>query len=277
MKTTFTLYNQVKIPNIGFGTWQITEGAYESVRMALKAGYRHIDTAEAYGNEAEVGRAIKDSKISRSEMFVTTKLPSHIKTFDETTKHFHESLERLGLDYIDLYLIHAPWPWSAQGTDHTKGNIEAWKAMIGLYEKGLVKSIGVSNFGIKDIEALIAATNFIPHVNQIPLFISVPQNELRTYCALKNILIEAYSPLATGKLLKVSQIVKMAEKYQVTPAQLCIKFCLEIGTLPLPKSTHEERIKNNFDLGFKISETDLEYLLSLKNVFDTHLDDRITN
>ncbi len=277
MKTTFTLYNQVKIPNVGFGTWQITEGAYESVKYALKTGYRHIDTAEAYGNEKEVGKAVKDSRIARSDIFLTTKLPSHIKTYDETIKHFHESLERLDMEYIDLYLIHAPWPWSDQGSDHTAGNIEAWKAMIHLYEKGLIRSIGVSNFGIKDIEALIRATNFIPHVNQIPLFISVPQNELRAYCTSKNILVEAYSPLATGKLLKVDAIVKMAEKYQVTPAQLCIKFCLDLGTLPLPKSTHEERIRNNFDLNFKISESDFNDLLGLKDVFKTHLNERITN
>ncbi len=262
----FKLSNKHVMPAVGFGTWQITEGAYEATLSALNLGYRHIDTAEDYGNEAEVGKAIKDSKIKRSDIFVTTKLPSHIKTYDEALTHFDASLKRLDLTYVDLYLIHAPWPWSHIGSDHTQGNIAVWKAMITLYEKGLIKSIGVSNFSISDIEAIVKATNFVPHANQIPLYISHTQDELRTYCKKHDILVEAYSPLATGKLLKVKEIVDMANKYHVTPAQLCIRFCLELDSVPLPKSTNPDRIKNNFELDFVIDKADLKVLMNLKDI-----------
>ena len=271
----FVLSNGIKIPKVGFGTWQINPGAYEATALALKNGYRHIDTAEAYGNEADVGRAIKDSGINREEIFITTKLPAQIKGYEVAKKHFAESLERLGVDYIDLYLIHAPWPWSDQGSDHTLANIETWKAFIELYRTGKIKSIGVSNFSITEIEALYQATKFYPHVNQIPLFIGVPQNKLREYSSEKGILIEAYSPLATGKLLQIPKIIELAAKYQVTPAQFCIRFCLELDTLPLPKSTNEERIINNAQLDFKISAEDVTTLVNDKDIFETHLATRI--
>ena len=263
---SFTLYNGVTIPKIGFGTWQIKEGddAYRSVRYALEVGYRHIDTAAAYGNEGSVGKAIKDSGIKREHIFVTTKLHSHIKGYESTFVEFEKSLKKLGLEYLDLYLIHAPWPWSAIGTEHTEGNIAAWKAMVALYKAGKVRSIGVSNFEPFHIEPLLKATGFVPHVNQIPFFIGRPQREIRAYCKDKGILVEAYSPLITGKIFKMRIVQKMAEKYGVTMAQLAIRYTLDMGTLPLPKSTHEQWILENTQVDFEISAQDLSLLESVE-------------
>ncbi len=262
----FILNNGISIPKVGFGTWQaLPDDAYNSTLIALKNGYRHIDTAYAYHNEESIGKAIKDSNIKREELFITTKCPAEIKTYLGAKQHFYSSLKALNLDYIDLYLIHAPWPWTNVGQNCDKENIEVWKAFIELYNEGLIKSIGVSNFSIHDIENLVSATNFVPHVNQIRYFIGNRQQELTSYCQNHNILIEAYSPLATGKIVEDEKLLSIAKKYNVTVAQLCIRFCLENNTLPLPKSIHEERIKANIDLDFNISKEDMEILNSLVN------------
>ena len=263
----YVLSNGVKIPKIAFGTWQVAPGdeAYNSVTMALKVGYTHIDTALAYENEESVGKAIKDSKIKRENLFITTKLPSHIKTYEGAKEAFYTSLKYLDCGYIDLYLIHAPWPWSNVGQDCEKGNIEAWKAMIDLYNEGLIKAIGVSNFRPEHIKPLIEATGFVPHADQIRFFIGNTQDEVYNYCKENNILVEAYSPLATGKVLNNPEIVKIAEKYNVTPAKIAIRYCLEKGTLPLPKSTHEERIKANLEIDFKLDKEDIEILDKVHN------------
>lgn len=257
----FTLSNGVKIPAVGFGTWQIpNEDASSSCLMALNAGYRHIDTALAYKNEAGVSDGIKKSGIARKDIFITTKLPASYKGYDECIKYFNESLNNLDTTYIDLYLIHAPWPWSNVGQDCTKENIETWKAMIDLYNMGKVRSIGVSNFHKKDIEALIEATGFVPHVNQIRFFIGNTQNEIYDYCKEKNILIEAYSPLATGSLLNDPVITKIAKKYNTTNANICLSYCYLKGTLPLPKSTHNQRIIDNINFYIEIDEDDMKEL-----------------
>ena len=267
----FTLNNGVKIPSIGFGTWQVAEGeeGYNSCLWALKSGYRHIDTAFVYGNEPSVARAIADSGISRPDIFITTKLPADIKTYDGAKEYFEKSLKNLDTDYIDLYLIHAPWPWSDVGSDHTEGNIAAWSAMIDLYNDGRVRAIGVSNFHVKDIKAIVDATGFVPAVNQIRYFIGNTQNEIAEYCQANNILVEAYSPLATGALVEHSDLTKLAEKYGVSIPQLCIRFCVENGTLPLPKSVNEARIKANLEIDFEISKEDMEYLNSLYHIGPT--------
>lgn len=260
----YTLSNNVKIPAIAFGTWQMSEEeAYNACLFALKHGYKHIDTAYAYNNEKGVGRAIKDSKIPREDIFVTTKLPAQYKTYDEAIKYFYLSLENLGLDYIDLYLIHAPWPWDNVGLDCEEGNVEVWKAFIDLYNKGLVRSIGVSNFRDYNIENLIEKTNFVPHVNQIRYFIGNTQDIVVESCKKHNILVEAYSPLATGEILESPELDEIASKYHKTKAQICIRYCLENGTLPIPKSTHEGRICENIDLDFEIDKSDMAYLDNL--------------
>ena len=265
------LNNGVKIPAIGFGTWQVADGeeGYNSCLGALKLGYRHIDTAFAYGNEGSVARALRDSGLGREEVFITTKLPADIKDYEGAMAHFEASLKNLETDYLDLYLIHAPWPWSDVGSDYTEGNIAVWRAMIDLYREGRVRAIGVSNFQVKDIVAIVEATGFVPAVNQIRYFIGNTQDEITEYCQTNGILVEAYSPLATGALVEHNELVAMAEKYGVSIPQLCIRFCIENGTLPLPKSVNEARIRANLEVDFNISKEDMAYLNSLYHIGPT--------
>jgi len=270
MKTlhqTYTLANGVKMPKIGFGTWQIPNGdaAYHAVALALKNGYRHIDTAAAYRNEESVGKAIHESGIPREEVFVTSKLESHIKSYDEALAAFDQTLKELKMDYIDLYIIHAPWPWSEIGKDCREGNIAAYKALETIYKSGRAKAIGVSNFSVADLENVINHTEIVPHVNQIGFFIGNNQKETDDYCKAKNILVEAYSPLAIGHALSNETILGMAKKYDVTPAQICIRYCIEKGTAPLPKSTHESRIVENSQIDFEISKADMDILDAIKD------------
>lgn len=260
-KEYFVLRNGVKIPKIALGTWQITgHQAYQSTIDALNAGYLHIDTALAYTNESEIGQAIKDSKLKREELFITSKLPAEIKGYNETFEAFNRTMNNLGLEYLDLYLIHAPWPWDQIGKDCTKENIESWKAMIELYNEGKIRAIGVSNFDEKDIKALIDETNFTPLVNQIYYHPGCRRIEIEDYCKKNNILIEAYSPFATGRIFSSKELKNIADKYNVTVAQLALKWCLDRGTLPLPKSVHKERILENLNLDFDISLTDLDLI-----------------
>lgn len=267
LKSEVILSNQVKVPTLGFGTWQIKEGdeAYHSTLTALKLGYRHIDTAAAYGNEASIGKAIKDSKIPRKELFITTKLQSHLKDYDQTFLEVASSLEKLGTTYLDLYLIHAPWPWSEwmHNPDYSAGNIAAWKAMEKMYKEGKLRSIGVSNFETHHLDKLLAATTIIPHVNQIPLWVGHPQIELRRYCQAKGITIEAYSPLATGRIFKLDLLHTLAAKYKQTPAQIAIQFTVQLGAITLPKSTHPSRIEENGTLDFMLSDDDMQRLLNV--------------
>ena len=267
----YTLYNGVNVPKIGLGTWQTKTGedTYNSVKWALEAGYRHIDTAYTYGNEKSVGDAIRDSKIKREELFITTKLPADIKEYSAAKDKFYESLANLNIDYIDLYLIHAPWPWSNVGQDYTSGNVEVWKAMIELYNEGKIKAIGVSNFHAKDIKALIEATGFKPMVNQIRFFIGNTQEEITKYCQENNILVQAYSPMATGEFLNQNVLDDLTKKYNTTKAKICIRYCLERGTNPLPKSIHKDRIIDNIDVNFKMDKEDIEYLNGLYHVCST--------
>jgi len=270
MKTiqdVYVLKNGVKMPKVGFGTWQIPDGeiCYNAVSMALKHGYRHIDTAAAYGNEASVGKAIKDSGLAREEVFVTSKLQSHIKTYQGALDAFDKTMKELDMDYLDLYLIHAPWPWNEIGKDCSSGNVEAFKAMEKLYREGKIRAIGVSNFSPSDLDNILKHCEIIPHVNQIAFFIGNNQEETHRYCNDKGILIEAYSPLAIGYALTNETIQNMAKTYNVTPAQLCIRYCIEKGTAPLPKSTHESRIIENTGLDFKMKEEDVAFLDTIKN------------
>jgi diketogulonate reductase-like aldo/keto reductase len=270
IKDTLTLRHGVVIPLLGFGTWQIKDGeeAYASTLAALAAGYRHIDTAAAYRNESSIGRAIKDSGIPRGQLFITTKLESHLKNYEQTFVEFEQSRQRLGLDYIDLYLIHAPWPWSEWQTnpDYSKGNIAAWKAMEKLYQEKKVRSIGVSNFEISHLEKLFQGIDLLPHVNQIALWIGRPQKAVRAFCSEKEIAIEAYSPLATGRIFKLELLQTLAKKYKRTPAQIAIRFTVELGAITLPKSTNPSRIIENGELNFKLERDDLIALLELENL-----------
>jgi diketogulonate reductase-like aldo/keto reductase len=258
----FVLSNGVKIPKIGLGTWQVKEGeeVYNAVLTALKQGYRLIDTAQGYGNEEGVGKAVKDSHIPREEIFITTKLEAHIKTYESTKEAFEKSLQRLQLDYVDLFLIHAPWPWNEIGKNCDEGNLRAWKAMEEIYKEGKAKAIGVSNFEPKHIENLLKNTEIPPHVNQIGYFIGIDQSKTIDYCSQKNIFIEAYSPLGMGYLLDNKDIGMTAHKYGKSPAQICIRWCIQKRTTPLPKSVHEKRIWENCQVDFKIIKEDMAFL-----------------
>ena len=262
LKETYSLANGVKIPKIGLGTWQIPDGeaAYGSVMAALRYGYRHIDTAAAYGNEKSIGKAIRDSGIPREEIFVTTKLPAECKGYDIAKECFEKSLSDLGLDYIDLYLIHAPWPWDKWGMDCTEGNVASYKAMEEIYKDGKAKAIGVSNFEPKHLQPILDHCSIVPMCNQINFHIGLRQEETVDFCKPKDIQIIAYSPLASGGIVEDEYIKKIAEKYHATIPQVCIRYCLQKGNVVIPKSTKEERIIANAQVDFEISDEDMAYL-----------------
>ncbi len=265
LQEQFELSNGVQIPKIGFGTWQIHNNeVMDAVRVALKVGYRHIDTAAAYGNEVGVGDAVRASGLKRDEVFVTSKIPAEFKSYEKAVKSIEESLERLNLEYIDLLLIHAPKPWVRMfiGTSrmYFDENAAVWKAMEEAYEAGKVKAIGVSNFSVEDIKNIEAHGTIVPMVNQIKFHIGWTQDEVTAYCKQLGILVEAYSPIATGKLLHNGKVANVAEKYGKSIPQICIRYALQKDTLPLPKSTHEEYIVENADVDFEISSEDMTLL-----------------
>lgn len=259
------LANGVEIPVLGFGTWQIPDGddAYDAVTSALEVGYRHIDTARAYGNEASVARAIADSGIARDEIFVTTKLPAEVKSYDGALRSFEITMDALGMDHVDLYLIHAPWPWNEQGADYRSGNAEAWRAMAEIHQSGRARAIGVSNFEVADLEALASSSDVVPQVNQIRFFVGNSQDAVTRYCHDHGILVEAYSPLATGSILDDKDVRAIADGYDRTVAQLCIRYALQKDTVPLPKTTNADRMWENADIDFEISDEDMARLDSI--------------
>lgn len=263
---TFSLSNDVTIPKVGFGTWQIPAGddVYAAVRAALDAGYRHIDTALAYGNEEGVGRAVRDSGIARDELFITTKLPAEIKDADGARRAFETSSSNLDLGPVDLYLIHAPWPWTAIGSDHRDGNIAVWGVFEDVYGQGRARSIGVSNFSVDDLESLIAATDVRPHANQVRWHVGHTDPDTTRWCQEHDVLVEGYSPLATGRLLGTNVLDEIAARTGRTPAQIAIRYLLERDVLPLPKSVTPARIRENAELDFELAPEDVATLESIE-------------
>ncbi|MFD1430714.1 MULTISPECIES: aldo/keto reductase [Lacticaseibacillus] len=262
---TYTLNNGVEIPKVGFGTWQIPNGqkAYDAVADALRAGYRHIDTAFAYGNEESVGAAIKDSGLARKDVFITSKLPAEVKDAKKVEGYFNQTIQNLGVDYLDLWLIHAPWPWNRIGDNHDKDNIAVWAEMVKLYKAGKIRAIGISNFNDHDIANLIANTDVVPAVDQIRYFAGFTQPKNTAAAEKAGMLVEAYSPLATGGLLDDPTITRIADKNNVSVAQLALRFCLQNGTLPLPKASSTAHIEANTNLDFEISDADMATLNAL--------------
>lgn len=279
LQDTYTLANGVKIPCVGFGTWQTPEGdaAYEAVTTALKDGYRHIDTAAGYGNEESVGRAIRESGLPHEEIFVTTKLQNPMHGYDNTMKAFADSMEKLGLDYLDLYLIH--WPNPIKFRDHwQEANAGTWKAFEELYSAGKIRAIGVSNFYERHIEALMETATITPMVNQIRLCPGDAQPDIVSYCRERNILLEAYSPLGTGKIFEVVEMKQLAEKYQKSIAQVSLRWSLQMGFLPLPKSVTAKRIKENTEIfDFELSQEDVDLITNLNGIIGFAADPDTTN
>ncbi|AVK64169.1 2,5-diketo-D-gluconic acid reductase [Lactobacillus sp. CBA3606] len=265
---TYTLTNGVEIPQVAFGTWQIPSGdtTYQAVKNALAAGYRHIDTALAYGNERSVGEAIRDAGIPRDEIFVTTKLPAETKSYQGTLADFDQSLKNLGLDYVDLYIIHAPWPWGQLGSNYDEANLEVWQAMEAIYRSGRAKAIGVSNFAVHDLKNLLKQAEVKPMVNQIQYYLGYTEPKITAFSTANGMLVEAYSPLATGGLVHNPAIQQVADHYQVSVPQLALRFVLQNGILPLPKAINPAHIEANTKLDFEISAADMVTLNAMSVV-----------
>lgn len=245
------------IPQIGFGTWRITDetDCVEAIRVALEAGYRHIDTAQIYENEAFVGKAIKQSGIPRKEIFLTTKIWGENFYWDDIMPSLDESLRNLQTDYVDLLLLHFP---------ATELRRPAWRRMEEIYKSGRAKSVGVSNYTIRHLEEMLGESDLKPAVNQVELHVFLQQPELLDFCRHHDIVVEAYSPLAHGNGLDDTTLQTIAKKHGKTSAQIMIRWCLEVGTVPLPKSVTSERIKQNLDVfDFKLDKDDMQQIAKL--------------
>jgi diketogulonate reductase-like aldo/keto reductase len=272
LNENYILNNGIKIPKLGLGTWLIEgEKATQAVKDAIELGYRHIDTAEAYGNEVEVGIGIRKSGVKREEIFLTTKLVAEAKDYETAKKNIQESLDKLDIDYIDLMIIHSPQPWvevNQSDNRYEKGNLEAWRALEEFYKAGKIKAIGVSNFQIDDLKNILENAEVKPAVNQILCHISNTPIELIKFCEENNILVESYSPIAHGEILNNDAIKNIAKKYNVTVAQLSIKYTIQLGTVSLPKSATKSHIEENSKLDFVISEEDMKILKNFEHIKD---------
>ena len=268
---TYTLANGIKIPKLGLGTWFIEDGkASDAVKSAVKLGYRLIDTAPAYGNERGVGEGVRSCGIAREELFVASKVAAELKTYEEASKSIDETLEKMGLDYLDQMIIHSPQPWTEFRVEkrYFEENKEVWRALEDAQKAGKIRVIGVSNFLKDDLENLLSDCHVKPMVNQILLHISNTDLALVDYCKSQNILVEAYSPIAHGEALKNPAITEMAKKYHVTPAQLCIRYVIQLGTVALPKTANPDHMADNANVDFVISDADMETLMHMEHIAD---------
>ena len=271
LQDTYTLYNGVEIPKLGLGTWMIANNeAGKAVQQAVAIGYRHIDTAQAYGNEAGVGDGLRACGLSREQIFLTTKLAAEVKSYDKAVQSIDGSLKTLGLDVIDLMIIHSPQPWMQFGQEDRflEGNREAWRALEDAYKAGKLRAIGVSNFERVDLENVLASCTVKPMVNQILAHISNTPAQLIRYTQDQGILVEAYSPIAHGELMKNEEVNAMAAKYGVSVPQLSIRYDLQLGLLPLPKTANPAHMKSNAAVDFAISDADMEVLKNLPQIED---------
>ena len=266
MNTGITLNNGVSIPMLGFGTWCIDDGkASDAVKTAIELGYRHIDTAQVYGNEAGVGRGVRESGVAREELFVVSKVAAENKSYESAARSVDETLVKTGLDYLDMMIIHSPQPraeWRGEKR-YFEENREVWRALEDAYSAGKLRAIGISNFLIDDIEELLPYCRIKPAVNQVLAHIGNMPEELISYCSGQGIAVEAYSPIAHGEAVKNPVITETAAKYKVSAAQLCIRYVLERGIVALPKASSREHIRENASLDFTISDEDMSALGAL--------------
>ena len=270
LSETYTLHNGVQIPKLGLGTWLIDDDKVEQpIVEAIQMGYRHIDTAQAYGNEVGIGKGIKKSGINREELYIASKIAAEHKTYESAAKSINETLDKLGLDYIDQMIIHSPQPWkevNQSDNRYIEENKAVWKALENAYCAGKVKVIGVSNFLIEDLESLLETATIKPMINQILLHVSNTPLELVEYCQKNDIMVEAYSPIAHGVILNNPKIKEMADKYNVSVAQLCIRYTIQLGCVSLPKSANPEHMRSNSQVDFEINKEDMETLKHFKHI-----------
>ena len=271
LKEAYTLANGVQIPKLGLGTWFIGDDqAAQAVYTAAKLGYRLIDTAQAYGNERGVGEGVRSCGVPREELFVASKVAAELKTYDAAARSIDETLEKMGLDYLDQMIIHSPQPWSEFRVEkrYFEENIAVWRALEDAQAAGKVRVIGVSNFLKDDLENLLGSCRVRPMVNQILLHISNTDLGLVEFCRDQGIQVEAYSPIAHGEALKNPAIAALAKKYGVSAAQLCIRYASELGTVALPQTANPDHMADNADVDFTISREDMEVLKNMERIAD---------
>ncbi|MGM0124529.1 oxidoreductase, aldo/keto reductase [Enterococcus sp. AZ194] len=274
LTSTYKLSNGLEIPVVGFGTWQTPDGdvAVQSVKEALKAGYRHIDTAQGYGNEESVGQAIAESGLKREDIFLTSKLGNGQHSYELVMSSFEESLKKLKTDYLDLFLIHWPNPLGFR-ENWEQANAETWRAFEELYEAGKIKAIGVSNFLPHHLDSLAKTAKIMPMVNQIFLAPGELQPAVVDYARAHDMLLEAYSPLGTGKIFEVPEMKQLAETHGKSIAQIALRWSLQHGFLPLPKSVTPSRIKENTQVfDFELSDNEMALIDSLDGVVGKAID-----
>ncbi len=271
LEEKYTLSNGVEIPKLGLGTWFINnKNVVQAVKDAVNAGYRHIDTAQAYRNEKGVGEAIRTCGVKREKLFVNTKLAAGVKSYKKAVASIDKSLKTMGLDYLDMMIIHSPQPWTKfRGDDpYFEGNREAWRALEEAHKAGKLRAIGLSNFEKADLDNILESCTVKPMVNQVLAHISNTPFELIKYTQEKDILVEAYSPIAHGELLKNADVLAIAKKYDVSVPQLSIRYCLQLGLLPLPKTANPAHMKSNAAVDFEISEKDMDFLKNIEQIKD---------
>lgn len=269
LNETYTLSNGVKIPKLGLGTWFIDDDKVgDAVKEAVKLGYRLIDTAQAYGNERGVGEGVRNCGLPRNKIFVTSKVAAEAKSYESAAASIDETLSKMGLDYIDMMIIHSPQPWAEFRIEkrYFEENKEVWRALEDAYTAGKIKAIGVSNFLQDDLENILADCKIKPMVNQILLHISNTNTELVDFCNKNGILVEAYSPIAHGEALKNDAITAMAKKYGVSTAQLCIRYVIQLCTVALPKTGNPVHMKDNANVDFEISDEDMKALKEMEHI-----------
>lgn len=265
---SFTMHNGKTIPCIGYGTYKTSEEeVYDAVIAAIKAGYRHIDTAAFYKNEAGVGRAVRECGVPREEIFVTSKVWNTDRGYENTKKAFAESMERLGLEYMDLYLIHWPANKKQFGDEAKKINADTWRALEELYAEGKIRAIGLSNFLPHHIEELMEGAKVKPMVDQIEFHPGWAQLEISEYCRKKDIVVEAWSPLGRKDALDNEVLREIGAKYQKGTAQVCIRWVMQHGILPLPKTVNPDRMAENADVfDFELTAEEMRTIDELKNL-----------
>ena len=271
LQETYKLENGVKIPKLGLGTWCIdNDKAAQAVRTAVALGYRLIDTAQAYKNEQGVGEGIRSCGVPREELFVASKVAAELKTYEAAAASIEETLKKMGLDYLDQMIIHAPQPWSEfrDTKRYFAENKAVWRALEDAQTAGKVRVIGVSNFLQDDLENLLSDCRVQPMVNQILLHISNTDQELLNFCKEQHIQVEAYSPIAHGEALKNPVIAQMAKKYGVSAAQLCVRYVLQLGTVALPKTADPQHMAENAAVDFVLTPEDMAALMQMEHIAD---------